>query len=174
MNTTSINWVNKTIAELPSDSVTVEKATLDILSAYPVGSVYLTVNDKNPGDLFGGSWEKVKGGFLYGCHTALSDNLSPEIGTKTAEHVLTIDQVPKHSHMERLYFHGYSGFSGGSSGNVYVFNWSSGNCIVNQNSSNTSSLTTLCNQPNTAETGGGGSHNHDIPHIGVWVWKRIG
>lgn len=33
---------------------------------YPVGSVYLTVNDINPQTLFGGTWVKSSGGFIYG------------------------------------------------------------------------------------------------------------
>ena len=37
---------------------------LDII--YPVGSVYLTVNDINPKTLFGGTWVKSSGGFIYG------------------------------------------------------------------------------------------------------------
>ena len=36
---------------------------LDII--YPVGSVYLTINDVNPQTLFGGTWVKIYGGYLY-------------------------------------------------------------------------------------------------------------
>ena len=140
---------------------------------YPVGSIFLTTTNTNPSEYFGGTWEKIKGGYLYGCHSNISNDLSETVGTKTADHTLTVDQMPSHSHTERLYFHGYSGFGGSSSGNVYVFNWSSGNCIVNQNSSNVSSYVQLCNQPNTYAVGGGQAHSHNVPHIGVWCWKRI-
>ena len=37
---------------------------LDII--YPVGSIYLTVNDINPQTLFGGTWEQIKDRFLIG------------------------------------------------------------------------------------------------------------
>ena len=37
---------------------------LDII--YPVGSVYLTINDVNPQTLFGGTWEQIKDRFLIG------------------------------------------------------------------------------------------------------------
>lgn len=158
---------------------------LDIKDLYPVGSIYLTVSDIYPGDYFGGTWVKVSGGFLYGSVNTAGD-VGNGTGTatnaatgNTGSTTLTVDQIPSHNHQERLYFHGYSGFSGGSSGNVYVFNWSSGNCIVNQNSSNTSSYTSLCNQPDTHNRGGGqghthslNNHTHNIPYIGVWVWKR--
>ena len=33
---------------------------------YPIGSVYLTINDVNPQTLFGGTWVKCSGGFIVG------------------------------------------------------------------------------------------------------------
>lgn len=140
---------------------------------YPIGSIFLTTTDTNPSTYFGGTWEQIKGGFLYGCVNSIDNNLQTGNGAGTFDTTLTVNQMPSHSHGGRAYFHGYSGFSGGSSGNVYVFNWSSAECIVNQNSSNTSSYTQLCPQPNTHNAGGGQGHFHKIPHIGVWVWKRV-
>lgn len=34
--------------------------------AYPVGAIYLSVNDTNPATLFGGTWERIVGRFLLG------------------------------------------------------------------------------------------------------------
>lgn len=36
------------------------------LSAYPIGSIYLTVNNTNPADLFGGTWAQLSNRFLVG------------------------------------------------------------------------------------------------------------
>lgn len=33
---------------------------------YPVGSIYMSVNATNPAELFGGTWEQIKGRFLVG------------------------------------------------------------------------------------------------------------
>jgi len=33
---------------------------------YPVGSIYMSVNATNPAELFGGTWEQIKGRFLIG------------------------------------------------------------------------------------------------------------
>lgn len=37
-----------------------------VLNAYPVGSIYMSVNSTNPGELFGGTWEQIQGRFLLG------------------------------------------------------------------------------------------------------------
>lgn len=145
-----------------------------LLQAHPVGSYYWSDSPTNPATLFGGTWTQIKDKFVIAVGDNHTVNTSYGSNTKnlahthtsaahthtTGNHTLTTTEIPSHNHGGRAYFHGYSGFSGGSSGNVYVFNWSSSNCIVNQNSSNTTSLTQLCNQPSTTNTGGSGAHNH--------------
>lgn len=37
-----------------------------LVNPYPVGSIWMTVTDDNPKDLFGGKWEKIKDRFLLG------------------------------------------------------------------------------------------------------------
>lgn len=44
-------------------SVDVKAALLD--SFYPVDSLYISYESTNPGTIFGGVWERVKGAFLY-------------------------------------------------------------------------------------------------------------
>ena len=33
---------------------------------YPVGAIYMSVDSTNPGSIFGGTWEQIKGRFLLG------------------------------------------------------------------------------------------------------------
>jgi hypothetical protein len=39
------------------------------LSAYPVGSIYMSTNSTSPAELFGGTWEKIEDRFLLGSGT---------------------------------------------------------------------------------------------------------
>ena len=38
------------------------EGTLTLLDAYPIGSIYMSVNSTSPADLFGGTWEEIAGG----------------------------------------------------------------------------------------------------------------
>ena len=78
---------------------------LDII--YPVGSVYLTINDVNPQTLFGGTWVKCSGGFIYGSTgTGTSGDNGNGSGTSvsssgsgnTGSTKLSVSQMPSHNH----------------------------------------------------------------------------
>ena len=78
---------------------------LDII--YPVGSVYLTINDVNPQTLFGGTWVKCSGGFIYGSTgTGTSGSSGNGSGTSvsssgsgnTGSTKLSVSQMPSHNH----------------------------------------------------------------------------
>ncbi len=62
---------------------------------YPVGSLYMSVSSTDPSELFGGTWTKIEGSFLWGT----SNTPKHSGGSKTTDStVLTIDQIPKHTH----------------------------------------------------------------------------
>lgn len=71
--------------------VTFQQIKSQILDAvYPVGSIWISVNATNPGEVFGGSWERIQGKFLLG---ASSDYAAGSEGGE-ATHVLTKDEIP--------------------------------------------------------------------------------
>ena len=61
--------VNRALAAFDRKIDSIKSKILD--SAYPVGSIYLSLNAVNPSSLFGGSWELVGGGMcLWGSNSA--------------------------------------------------------------------------------------------------------
>lgn len=129
---------------------------------FPIGSIYLTVGNYNPSTYFGGTWEKISGGYLWGCNSSINNNLmNASIGhTKSFDTALNVEQMPNHYHWVI-----------GDGRNAHVtlgdstWGWNNG---VIPNSANTAGT-----HVRTENVGGSKGHSHDIPHIGVWVWKRI-
>ena len=115
--------------------------------AYPVGSIYMSVNSTNPSTLFGGTWERIQDRFLL----ASGSTYSAGSTGGEATHTLTINEMPSHTHQtgQRASY---------GSGNAYA-------SIGYNNSASTSNAS-------TSSTGGGQAHNNMPPYIAVYVWKR--
>ena len=64
---------------------------------YPVGSIYWSSKNTNPGTLFGGTWVRIKDKFLWAMGD--SDTLNSTGGEKT--HTLATDEMPSHNHIFR-------------------------------------------------------------------------
>lgn len=62
---------------------------------YPVGSIYLSIKSKNPGEIFGGVWEKIaKGRTLVGVDENDTDFSSSEKTGGEKENTLTMKELP--------------------------------------------------------------------------------
>lgn len=114
---------------------------------YPIGAIYMSVNNSSPAALFGGTWEKIEDKFLLASGTNYS------IGSTGGEatHTLTIDEMPSHTHTSDMrHYQSSSQYTG------YSSSWT--------------------NQKQTAiqinSTGGGQPHNNMPPYLVVNVWKR--
>ena len=71
---------------------------LDLRSVYPVGSIYMSVNDTDPSALFGGVWERIaQGRTLIGQGISDQAFAAGEEGGESA-HVMTESELPAHSH----------------------------------------------------------------------------
>lgn len=126
----------------------------------PIGSIYLTVSNDNPSKWFGGTWEKMSGGYLYACVNSIGN--SSYTGISTQGHALTQGQLPKVTgHIE---FTPVDGF------NCY-------GCFTNYGSSS-QKVSAARNSLQTTwgadlSFGNNEAHSHNIAYIGVWCWKRI-
>lgn len=121
---------------------------------YPVGSIYLSVNNINPTKWFGGTWEQIaKGRTLVGVDTNDTDfNPVKKIGGEK-KHKLTINEMPSHSHTKNSV--GWTG-----SGGFWV---------------GSGTYTTLDFDKDTGltgYTGGNQAHNNLQPYFTCYIWCR--
>lgn len=68
---------------------------------YPIGSIYMSINSTNPSTLFGGTWERINGYYLYagtGGNTAGSNTSGTPSKNTSGSTTLTVDQIPSHTH----------------------------------------------------------------------------
>lgn len=133
-------------------------------NVYPVGSIYMNVNSTNPGTLFGGTWEQIQGRFLLG----MSSSYPAGSQGGEAEHTLSTNEMPAHSH--NFSYHdtdGNKSWSGNSVtriGTAYPedlgvdmalgANWGSRGYLTLDN------------------IGGNQAHNNMPPYLSVYIWKR--
>lgn len=83
----------------PDENANVTIQQVSILQAYPVGSIYMSVVETNPAELFGGTWEAMPGRVLVGA--GVSDfNINYVAGTRggSRSRTLTSSNIPKHTH----------------------------------------------------------------------------
>lgn len=108
--------------------------------------------------IYGGTaWEKIEGMFLLG------QSADYEINTTggEAEHTLTVDEMPSHTHIQNAHSHTYSTFNKDGSAS------SSSGAGKTAVTKNTSSVTAT-NQ----NTGGSQPHNNMPPYKVVYIWER--
>lgn len=146
---------------------------------YPVGSIYMSVNNVNPSTLFGGSWTKIEGKFLLSSgrlQIASSTWIEFNNGDTGGEwaHTLTTNEMPSHTHTQNAHSHKPHQWSIIVSNNANSGNYAnpSGKFFkIFKDDANQNRWTgdaTATNQ----NTGGGQAHNNMPPFLAVNMWKR--
>ncbi len=137
---------------------------------YPVGAIYISTSDVNPGTLFVGSWARINSRFLigagpneentfngFGTYPTGSYNFTPgELGGE-AVHTLTVNEMPSHNHMyirNKILDSEPTSEGGTTRGS---------NSLVNN----------MKTYAYTNPTGGNWAHNNIPPYYVVYMWKRI-
>ena len=70
---------------------------------YPVGSIYMSVEDNSPAEILGGEWERLQDRFLVGAGNSYSVNATGGASNHThttGGHTLTENEIPAHTHGE--------------------------------------------------------------------------
>lgn len=95
---------NGTVTVKKADNTTNTFQTFTLDKAYPVGSIYMSVNSANPSTFFGGTWEAFgQGRVLIGAGEGTDANSVKKTFTGGAtggeyEHKLTTAEMPAHNH----------------------------------------------------------------------------
>ena len=126
---------------------------------HPIGSIYLSIDATNPAVWFGGTWERLKDRFLL----AAGDKYAAGSTGGEAEHVLTVKEMPNHTHsllketgsltdyggMIKAQSNKYNAWANPKTDDLYYW-WSE-----------------------TIGTGGSQPHNNLPPYLAVYTWVRI-
>ena len=115
---------------------------------YPIGSIYISVNNTNPATLFNfGTWELIPDIFLLGAGNLYSGGATGgEI-----DHVLTVSEMPSHTH--NYLRHQFDRNDGGNGTDVYGANNKTLPQVVGA----------------TEATGNGVPHNNMPPYLAVYI-----
>ena len=130
------------------------------LSIYPVGSIYITTNEQNPGEYIGGTWESYgQGRTLVGAGTGTDSNNVQRVFTINStggeyQHKLTTSEMPSHTHGIN------SAGQAGSTAWGYAIAWD-GKAAIETSSARISN------------TGGSQSHNNIQPYVVTYMWRRV-
>ena len=170
---TKINTVSNGLANFKTETDTKFTTTKEELTAlinttinntinsiYPVGSVYTSLTNTNPGTFLKGTWEQfAQGRTLIGEGTGNdgTNTQTFEINSNGGEykHKLTVDEMPSHAH--RLQFRGGQGAQPNDP-------YADDNPMLQGSS---------YYGMNVDNTGGDVSHNNIQPYTTVYFWKRV-
>ena len=127
---------------------------------YPIGSYYWSEKNIDPGSLFGGTWTKIYGRFLF------ASDSSHSVGYTGGQERVTLSsyEIPSHSHTYyRCQYDSYKRCTNAdvdSNGNYKVA------CYNNDKSNDYST--------STSSFGGNSSHENMPPYLTANCWRRIG
>lgn len=134
---------------------------------FPVGSVYITMNDTNPQGWLGGTWEQFsQGRVLLGAGAYGSTNYSAgETGGSTAV-TLTEPQIPKHDHGVFTIFETFDEVTNNDKLRYSIRQGSYEQWLKGK--------TKKAKPLNFSDyTGGSQPHNNMMPYIVVYFWERV-
>lgn len=166
-----------TIEEKISNAI--NSALSNILNTvYPVGSIYYSTSNNNPSTLFGGTWERYAvGKVLVGYDSSDTDfnTVNKTGGAKTSSytpsgtvgnHVLTLGELPDHTHWENATVVNVS------SGNDYsVFGFNVGGQLYTKGIRVVSG--SIGQAHNHTFTGSSAYIGRVQPFQVVYIWRRI-
>ncbi len=127
---------------------------------YPIGAIYLSIDNTNPSKLFGGTWKQIaQGRTLVGVDTSQTEfnTVQKTGGEKT--HTLVIDEIPAHNH---IFHQRILAWDAGWPNSVINPSYEAGNIQWQSHNKDASMM----------NTGGSQSHNNLQPYYTCYIWLR--
>lgn len=148
--------------------------TSAVLAFFPVGAVYLTYTNTNPGTIMGGTWVQFsQGRVLLGQGTGSDGSTSMIFGAASTggeyKHKLAQSEMPSHSHwLSDDANHTAHSFAWGGAGKTVWLN----TLAAGGNGSGNVANTKQHEWNHTAYDGGNGLHNNVQPYQVIYAWRR--
>ena len=183
-------------------AVTAAGVAAAILSAFPVGSVYITASNINPATFLGGTWSQIaQGRALIGVGTLGTDTYAAGNEGGAARVTLTTTEMPSHNHGGATggssSDHSHSGTTSASGNHTHSYYRFTGNTSGSQGTSpidgngptrfndlndsgwagdHAHSFTTggisADHTHAVSAQGGGLAHENRMPYLAVYFWQR--
>lgn len=157
-----------------------------LLKVYPVGSIYMSTSNTNPGTLFGGTWTAWGSGRVpVGINTSDTSFNTVEKTGGNKTHAITASEMPSHNHTfsattgGRVTVPGTTnsdfgnglGWVGGGGGNIAYVDGNTDNRVMNAwHDKNANHAHTVSGT--TGNKGSGTAMSLLQPYITCYMWKR--
>lgn len=148
------------------------QANMNFNLIYPVGSIYMSTVNVDPGTIFGGTWERLKDKFLLGAGDTYT---AGDIGGE-AEHTLTVDEIPAHTHGSKSLvgtMNPLSWASSASESGIVSGVQQHIDRVGNSGSNWGDRLYTINATHEHDSIGGSQAHNNMPPYLVVYMWRRL-
>ena len=153
----------------------VKEESLSLDKIYPVGSIYMSMDETNPTDLFGGTWERIEDKFLLASGTTYGANTtggSADAVLVSHNHTGTTGKMNQNAEHSHALGYDYAASTGAGTG-MHIVKFSGYNTAYYRARGTESTNTDHTHNFTTSTQGESGVGKNMPPYMTVYVWKRV-